>query len=207
MENFEIMEPWNKGKAVGQMTPLKPNHVHAIKTLLENERSLRDLALFSVAIDTMLRSVDLLALKVEDITDSGGKILEEFPVRQQKTGVGHLVALSSGTRHTLKRWIVKSGKVFYDHLFTGLTKGNTSFPISRRQYSRLVKRWVTLARLNPNDYSTHSLRRTKASIVYQATGDIAAIRELLGQKNINSTSAYLNMDKRKALDISKRFEL
>jgi hypothetical protein len=58
--------PWNKGKSVGQKAPFRPRDVQTIKQILENAGNLRDLALFSVGINTMLRGVDLLALRVED---------------------------------------------------------------------------------------------------------------------------------------------
>jgi len=199
------MTAWNKGKAVGQMAPLSPRHVHAIKTVLTNEGNLRDFALFSTAVDTMLRAVDLLALKVEDVTDDRGDIREEIAIQQQKTGVAHLVALSPATQQALRRWIQESGKVFYDFLFTGTRKGKHA-PITRQHYARLVKQWVRLVRLNPDDFSTHSLRRTKASVVFQETGNIEVVRELLGQRSVNATSAYLNVGKRKALEIGKRFD-
>lgn len=199
------MTTWNKGKAVGQMSPLSPRHVHAIKTILTNDGNLRDLALFSTAIDTMLRSIDLLALKVEDMTDDRGNVREEIAIKQQKTGVAHLVALSPATQNSMKLWIRESGKIFYDFLFTGTRKGKHK-PISRQHYARLVKRWVRMVRLNPDDFSTHSLRRTKASAVFQETGNIEVVRELLGQRSVNATSAYLNVGKRKALEIGKRFE-
>ena len=64
--------PWNKAKSVGQMRPLTPAQVHTIKRILEAEGNLRDLALFSTAIDTMLRGVDLLQLTVAEITDHEG---------------------------------------------------------------------------------------------------------------------------------------
>lgn len=191
--------------AVGQKTPLSHHHVHAIKTILGGEKTCHHLALFSVAIDTMLRSVDLLALKVEDVTDDRGNVKSEFPLQQQKTGMAHLVAISPSTQQALTKWIKQSEKVFYEFLFTGARKGKQT-PLTRQHYARLVKGWVRRMRLNPEDYSTHSLRRTKASVVFQATGNIEVVRELLGQQSVNATSAYLNVGKRKALEIGKKFE-
>ena len=68
--------PWNKGKSVGQKAPFSPRDVQTIKQIVENAGNLRDLALFAVGIDTMLRAVDLLALQVRDVTDHDGKVVE-----------------------------------------------------------------------------------------------------------------------------------
>ena len=200
------MEAWNKGKAVGQKFPLSPQHVHAIKTVLDNRDSLHDLALFSTAIDTMLRAVDLLALKVEDVTDDKGIVRSEVSIHQQKTGVPHIVALSPSTQDALTRWIKASRKPFYAFLFTGKREGKHT-PITRQYYARLVKKWVQQVRLNPDDHSTHSMRRTKASVVFHATQNIEVVRELLGQKSVSATSAYLNVGKKAALEVGRRFEL
>ena len=150
-------------------------------------------------------SVDLLALKVRDVTDDKGNVRDEFPIQQQKTKVAHLVTISDDTQKILKRWIRESGKNFSDFLFTGTRKGKHK-PISRVQYSRLVKKWVQSIGLNADDFSTHSLRRTKASVVYEDTGNIEVVRELLGQQSVNATSSYLNVGKRKALEIGKRYD-
>ena len=61
--------------------------------------------------------------------------------------------------------------------------------MSKVQYRNLVKKWVTAARLDPADYSSHSLRRTKAAIIYEKTKNIEAVRELLGQTSVAATSA------------------
>ena len=86
---------WNKGKSVGQRKPFTPDQVRLIREILRAEGNLRDLALFCVAIDTMLRASDLLKLKVSDVVEGlDGKIKSEFPVQQQKTTQPTIVALT-----------------------------------------------------------------------------------------------------------------
>ena len=199
-------KPCNKGKAVGQKQPLTPEQVQLIKKSLEAGEEWRDLVLFSTAIDTMLRSIDLLRLKVDNVCDEEGKIVEEFTVLQQKTGDGTLVGLSDFTREKLDKWIRMSHKFPEDYLFTVL-KGDRLKPLSRDYYRELVKKWVRYARLDPKMYSTHSLRRTKAALIYDRTRNIEVVRELLGQKTVTATSAYLNVGKKKALAIARRFEI
>jgi integrase len=198
--------PWNKGKSVGQKAPFSPRDVQTIKQILANAGNLRDLALFSVGIDTMLRGADLLTLKVEDVTDHTGTVVEQFAVGQQKTGKGTVVALLPYSREVLTQWITISGKLPWQYLFTSMRK-NTTQPLSTTQYRRLVKRWAASARLDPRKFSTHSLRRTKATLVYQHTHNVEVVRQLLGQSSVAATSAYLGIEQRHALEIARKLEL
>jgi integrase len=197
---------WNKGKIVGQKAPFTPSQIKLIKSILTADNNLRDLALFSVGIDTMLRASDLLSLTVDDVTDHQDNITEEFLIRQQKTKQGNLVMLSAYSQDVLLKWIKQANKLKCDYLFTGLTKCQDK-AISTNHYRRLVKQWAVYARLNPNKYSTHSIRRSKASIVYEKTGNIEAVRQLLGQKSVTSTSHYLNISQKEALAIAKEIKL
>jgi integrase len=198
--------PWNKGRSVGQKTEFSPSQVQIIKQLLENEGNLRDLALFSVAIDTMLRGIDLLALKVEDVINHEGEVVEQLTVAQQKTGKGTVVALLPYSRQVLKRWIETSGKLPWHYLFTGVRK-NKEGPITTNHLRRLVKRWAASAKLDARQFSTHSLRRTKAALVYHHTHNVEVVRQLLGQSSIAATSTYLGIDQHEALEIAKQFEI
>ena len=201
MESNE-MAAWNKGKCIGQMKPLTRDQVQVLKHLLEAERSHRDLALLSTGIDTMLRASDLLKLTVGDVIGVDGQMKSEISLHQQKTKQETHVALSLYTQGKLRQWITESGKSLHDFLFTGIRKSKSE-RITTRQYQRLVKKWVTSIRLNPDDYSTHSIRRTKASLIYEVTRNAEVVRELLGQKSIASTSHYLGIDRRKALDVAR----
>jgi integrase len=198
--------PWNKGKSVGQKRPFTPEQVQLIKRTLDADGNLRDLALFSTAIDTMLRSIDLLCLTVEDVTDDVGHVVDEITIRQQKNSEANVVGISDYTRKVLGRWIIANKKLPEDHLFTRL-KGDKRKPLTRDHYRELVKRWARIARVDPRAFSTHSLRRTKAAYIYEQTRNIEVIRELLGQKSVSATSAYLNVGKKKALAIARKFDI
>jgi integrase len=196
--------PWNQGKTVGQRRPFSPREIQAIRYALEQENNARDLALLNTAIDTMLRASDLLALKVEDVTDHMGAVVEDVVLQQQKTKIGTVVTLSDKTRRALDYWMAVSLKMPSDYLFTGERRYS---PLSRSQYARLVKTWATYARLDPRHYSTHSMRRTKSSVIYDKTRNLAACQKLLGHKSIGSTAAYLGVDQRQALDIAKKIDV
>ena len=208
--------PWNKGKAVGQMTPFTPEQAQVIRSLLTTEKKIRDVALFNVGIDTMLRASDLLRLSTADVTDHQGDVVSEINIRQKKTNRGHLVALSSETRDSLADWILHSGKKQEDFLWTSIGNRKTKTRIgnqeierhlTREQYANLVKQWAYLARLDPKRHSTHSMRRTKSSVIYDKTQNLAACQQLLGHKSIGSTALYLGVDQRKALDLAKRIKI
>lgn len=201
------MEPWNKGRAVGPKRPLSPDQVRLIRTSLEAGEEWRDLALFSMAIDTMLRAVDLLRLRVDDVIDDHGRVVDELPVRQQKTATAHLVALTERTRAAVEKWLTEARKWPGDFLFTGLGRV-ANRPLTRRHYSELVKRWAKIARVKDvSRFATHSLRRTKAAYIYEMTRNPEVVRQLLGHKSLSATSAYLDIDKAKAIAVARKFEI
>jgi integrase len=165
------------------------NQIKKIKTLLISEGNLRDVAMFGLSIDSMLRSCDLLNLKVVDLVDTNGEIHGQIDIQQQKTGKTVTIQVQGDTIISLKKWIEASGKASNDFIFTG--RKETGRPISHVQHTRLVKKWVELLELLSKGYSTHSLRRSKSSIVYAETKDIEVCRQLLGQSNTTATSRYL----------------
>ena len=79
--------------------------------------------------------------------------------------------------------------------------------MSTRQYARLVDEWVEAIGLRPEEYGTHSLRRTKASIIYKATGNIRAIQILLGHSKIENTVRYLGVDIEDTLTLAEKTEI
>ncbi len=201
--------PWNKGKSIGQKKPFTPEQVRLIKDLLKTEKSGRDLALFSVAIDTLLRASDLVKLKVDDVCDSQRGVKEEFQVRQKKTDKGLTVTLNKETRAAVQAWVIEAGKMPWDHLFTGLPKSKMpNKAISTTQFWRLLKKWAIMIRLNPTAYACHSTRRTKAALAWQVTGgNVEIVRRMLGQKDVTSTSHYLGVTDQEALDVAKRINI
>ncbi len=197
-------EAWNKGVAVGQKAPFTTEQVWKIRRTLEIKEAWRDLALFSVGLDSMLRSSDLLVLTVGDVCDHINSVKSQFTCKQQKTGQSVTVGLSKYTRDALKLWLEETGKSRSHYLFTSLrNRGNQ--PIGRIQYSKLIKSWAKSIRLNPDDYSTHSVRRSLPALIYAETQNIEVIRQLLGQSSVKATSHYLNIDGQHSLDIAHKF--
>ena len=79
--------------------------------------------------------------------------------------------------------------------------------ISKRQYGRLVRDWVTAIGLEPSGYGTHSMRRTKAAEIYRKTANLRAVQLLLGHTKVDSTVRYLGVELEDALSIAERIDL
>ncbi len=79
--------------------------------------------------------------------------------------------------------------------------------LSTRQYARLVDEWVIGVGLGRKEYGTHSLRRTKASIIYKATGNLRAVQLLLGHTKIENTVRYLGVDVEDALTLAENTKI
>ncbi len=182
---------WNKGIEVGQRAAFTPQEVKRIKNMLakRGDKGLRDLALFSTAIDTMLRSVDLLSLTVKDVRKRDGTIRDTIKVTMVGATSSVECTLSKETRTLLETLLAQAGKKQNAPLFTGRNK--TGKPFSPRQLSRLVKGWAAMIGLDATAYGTESLRRTRAAHIMRKTGNLEAIRVLLGHIKIESTARYL----------------
>lgn len=182
MEACEHREAWNKGKLVGQKAPLKPKDIWAIRIHLQGARNVRDLAMFNLAIDSKLRGCDLVSLRVRDVTH-GGQVLSRAMVVQRKTQRPVQFELTEPTRTAVEAWIEKAGLAPEEFLFPSRLHGSPH--VSTRQYARIVKHWVTSAGLDPAAYGTHSMRRTKATLIYKRTKNLRAVQLLLGHSKLD----------------------
>jgi integrase len=196
--------PWNAGRIVGAKRALKPQQVWAIRFWLDRERRLRDLALFDLAIDSKLRGCDVVKVRIGDLV-SGGRVRTRATVVQQKTSRPVQFELMEPARAALLAWLERRGGALDDFAFP--SRADPAVHLSTRQYARLVDEWVTAIGLRREDYGTHSLRRTKASIIYKATGNLRAVQILLGHSKIESTVRYLGVDVEDALHLAECTEV
>ena len=204
LKHFQNKGAWNKGKLMGQKPPLTQQEIWSIRMRLQDEGHFRDLALFNLAIDSKLRAGDLLKIRVSDIS-SGGKINSRATISQQKTGRPVRFEITARTRKSLKQWIEICGLAISDHLFPSRLHGSAH--LSLRQYSRIVESWASWVGLDPASYGTHSLRRTKATLIYRRTKNIRAVQLLLGHTNLDSTVRYLGIEIDDALEMSERIDV
>jgi integrase len=195
---------WNAGRTLGAKRALKPQQVWAIRFSLDSERRLRDRALFDLAIDSKLRSCDVVKVRIGDLV-SGGRVRSRAIALQQKTGRPVQFELLEPARTSILAWLEHRGGSLDDYAFP--SRIDHTDHISTRQYARLVDQWVTAIGLRREDYGTHSLRRTKASIIYKATGNLRAVQILLGHTKIESTVRYLGVDVEDALMLAEGTEV
>jgi integrase len=196
--------PWNKGKLIGARPPLRAKHVWSIRTRLQVEGRVRDLAMFNLAIDSKLRGCDVVALKVEDVAPNGYAI-DRARVRQKKTGRPVKFELTDQTRQAVDVYLKTAGKKSGDFLFTG-RRGDGQC-ITTRQYARLVSEWIAKVGLDSKLFGTHSLRRTKATLIYRRTGNLRAVQLLLGHTKIESAVRYLGIEVDDALSIAEQVDV
>lgn len=201
---FENRTAWNAGRMVGAKRALKPKDVWGIRFLLEHEGRLRDRAMFDLAIDSKLRGCDVVKIKIGDVVINGC-IRHRAIVVQQKTGKPVQFELLEPARASLLAWLERRGSSVDDYVFP--SRMEPGGHISTRQYARLVNEWISAVGLPVEEYGTHSLRRTKAALVYKRTGNLRAVQILLGHTKIETTVRYLGVDVEDALTLSEGTEL
>jgi site-specific recombinase XerC len=204
--DLEVQErrAWNAGKKVGAKCALKPRQIWAIRFFLDREGRFRDRALFDLAIDSKLRGCDLVKIKIGSLV-VGPEIRMRAMVVQQKTGRPVQFELMANARASLLAWLERRGGTIDDYAFP--SRIDRSAHMSTRQYARLVDEWVGAIGLRRDDFGTHSLRRTKASIIYKATGNLRAVQILLGHTKIENTVRYLGVDVEDALTLAEGIEI
>lgn len=181
MEASRNREAWNKGKLVGQKPPLKPKDIWAIRIHLQNAHAVRNLAMINLAIDSKLRGI------------------------QRKTQRPVQFELTEPTRTAVSAWLEKAHLRGDQYLFP--SRIASSPHVSTRQHARIVHHWAEAAGLDSSAYGTHSMRRTKATLIYKRTKNLRAVQLLLGHSKLESTVRYLGIEVDDALEISEQTEI
>lgn len=202
--NLHHHEPWNKGKLIGQKAPLKLKEIWAIRVRLELSHRIRYLAPFNLAIDSKLRACDLVKLKERDISH-GDRVTSRAIVMQQKTGRPVQFEITEQTRKSVAEWI-KASELKSDH-FLFPSRIHDSLYLSTRQYARIVNDWVEEIGLDPTSYGTHTMRRTKPTLIYRRTKNLRAVQLLLGHTKLESTVRYLGIEVDDALEKAEQTEV
>jgi integrase len=189
---------------MGQKPPLKRNEIWAIRTRLQIAGQLRDLALFNLAIDSKLRACDLVGLRVRDVTQ-GYSIASRAIVMQQKTKRPVQFEITEQTQTAISK-LITTGKL-ESNSFLFNSRRKSSAHLSTRQYVKLLKDWVAAIGLDPHAYGTHSMRRTKATLIYRRTKNLRAVQLMLGHTKLESTVRYLGIELDDALEIAEQTEV
>ena len=204
LEHIPTHTSWNKGHLVGQKAPLKLKEIWAIRTRLQLAHRTRDLALFNLAIDSKLRGCDLVALRVNDVSQ-GGRILPRAIVMQRKTKRPVQFEITETTRNTVSAWIEEAHLASSQCLFPSRLRKSPH--LSTRQYARIVDSWVESIGLDSSAYGSHTMRRTKATLIYRRTKNLRAVQLLLGHTKLESTVRYLSIEVDDALEIAEQTEV
>ena len=191
----QIAQSQNKGRLTGAKPPLRPKHVWAVRTRLQLANRLRDLARFDLA--------DVVALKVVDVAPHGYAV-DRASVRQRKTGRPVRFEITEQTRQAIDEYLLQRAGGCSPYLFSG--RGRAGH-LTTRQYARLLAEWLTMIGLDPRFYGTHSLRRTKATLIYKKTGNLRAVQLLLGHMKIESTVRYLGIEVDDALAVAEQIDV
>ena len=196
--------PWNKGKIAGQKAPLKLKDIWAIRIRLQLGHRTRELALFDLGLDSKLRACDLVRLRVRDICH-GDRVSTRAIVMQQKTSQPVQFEITPPTREAVTEWIKQAELSNEDYLFP--SRVHDSPHLGTRQYARILDSWIEEIGLDPTAYGTHTIRRTKASLIYRRTKNIHAVQLLLGHTKLESTVRYLGIEVEDALELSEQTEV
>lgn len=197
-------EPWNKGKLIGQKLPLKPKDIWAVRIRLQMAHRTRELALFNLALDSKLRACDLVALRIRDVCH-GDRIANRAIVLQRKIQRPVQFEITAATQNALQTWIRDAGLKSDGCLFP--SRIHQPPHIGTRQYARMLHGWLEEIGLDPTAYGTHSMRRTKASLIYKRTKNLRVIQILLGHSKLESTVRYLGIEVDDALEIAEQIEI
>ncbi|WP_036798663.1 tyrosine-type recombinase/integrase [Photobacterium marinum] len=195
------MRKQSSGACSGIKRPFKLEEIWRIRTRLELENDLMQLALLNLAIDSKLRASDLLKLHVYDVS-SQGVIHERVQCVQQKTGTDVHYEITPRTQQSISRWIYSSSLVASSYLFPSARRKDQ--PISYSFYRSIIRNWASKLGLNEDYYGTHSMRRTKATLIYARTKNIRAVQLLLGHSKLDNTIRYLGVELEDALRLSEQ---
>jgi integrase len=146
----------------------------------------------------------VVSLKVEDIAPHG-YTMERATVRQKKTGRPVRFELTEQTRQAVDEYLRLAKSQPGSFLFGGRRAREGS--LTTRQYARLVSTWVAMVGLDAGLFGTHSLRRTKATLIYRKTGNLRAVQLLLGHSKVESTVRYLGIEVDDALAIAEQVDI
>jgi integrase len=197
-------QPWNKGRLVGQKAPLRLRDIWAIRVRLQLRHATRDLALFNLAIDSKLRACDLVKMRVLDVAH-GERVAQRATVLQQKTQRPVQFEITEQTRAAISAWMAQASLHQDAFLFPSRLHG--SLHLSTRQYARIVDQWIVDIGLDVAAYGTHTMRRTKATLIYRRTKNLRAVQLLLGHSKLESTVRYLGIEVDDALEMSEQTEV
>lgn len=187
--------------STGIKRPFRLEEIWRIRTRLEMLGNQMQLALLNLAIDSKLRSCDLLKIRVCDVS-SNGTVYSRVRCTQQKTGIEVQFEITPRTQQSISRWVDKAELAATSYLFPSERRRNQH--ISYTYYRNIIRNWAGMLGLDADAYGTHSMRRTKATLIYARTKNIRAVQLLLGHTKLDNTIRYLGIEIEDALRLSEQ---
>jgi site-specific recombinase XerD len=142
-------------------------------------------------------------LRVEDIAPRG-YALDRATIRQRETGRPVKFEITEQTRQAIDDHLVRLRAASSEFLFPGRQQDHH---LTTRQYARPLSEWLSLIGLDPSAFGTHSVRRTKATLIHRKTGNLRAVQLRLSHTKIESTVRYLGSEVGDALAISAQVDV
>ena len=186
------------------LSTFKLKEIWAIRVRLQIAGRCRELALFNLAVDSKLRACDLVQLRVRDVCH-GQSMASRAMILRQKAQRPVQFEITEPTRDAVSAWLKKSALNSEDFLYP--SRIQESPHLSTRQYARIVDSWVQLLGLDTTSYGTHTLRRTKATLIYRRTKNLQAVQLLLGHSKLESTVRYLGIEVDDALEMAEQTDV
>ena len=183
--------PWNKGAQIGRKLPLNIKQIQSIRSHLKSAQKIRDLALFNLAIDSSLNAIDVVQLRVRDISKGNG-VLSQATITPVESRRPIQFEISAETRKSVAAWLAHQKLKPIDHLFSSRLQASPH--LSTRQYAKHVASWVNAIGLDASRYGTQSLRRTKPALIYQQTENLVVAQLLLGHSRLRSTARFFGIE-------------
>lgn len=172
-----------------QKAPFKLKDIWALRVRLQMAKRMRELALLYLGIDSKLRGCDFVGPKVWDICHGdichGDQVASRAIVMQHETQRPVQFEITPATRDAVQKRIMQAALKADDFVFP--SRIHDSPHLATRQYARILEHWVEELGLDPADYGTHSIRRTKATLIYRRTKNLRALQLLLGHRKLEST--------------------
>jgi site-specific recombinase XerD len=144
-----------------------------------------------------------VSLKVEDVAPHGSTV-DRATIRQQKTGRPVKFEITEQTRQAIDDHLAATRSSPGDYPFRGRSRDRH---LTTRQYPRLLAEWLSMIGLDPALFGTHSLCRTKATLICRKTGNLRVVQLLLGHTKIESAVRYLGIEVDDALAIAEQVEV
>ncbi len=164
----------------------------AIKRILKEQSNPRDYLLFTMGINFALRINDLLSLKVKDVLDKKGEIIEYLHLREQKTKKEKKIKINKAVKEALEYYFKKASVTDPDsYLFTSYRSNQK---LDRIRVWQMIKNWCKEVGLESKRIGTHTLRKTWGYQARKKGITIEQISEKLGHRSSIVTKRYIGIN-------------